>query len=246
MNAFVTGGSRGIGRSIVLKFVENGWGCAFTYVSNPEAAEETIRLAKEKNPQANVKAYVLDIKDADQVEKVVDAAIDDFEDIHALVNNAALLKNNAAALMSNEEWKDVIDTDLSGAFYVTRSFLMHFISNRDGRIVNISSVAQEGSSGQINYAASKAGLIGITRTIAKEYGAKGIRSNAVTLGYVLTDMTKNQMADQLKEFWTKHCPLRRACEPEEVANVVYFLCSDQSSFITGEFIRVTGGLDLSV
>lgn len=246
MNVFITGGSRGIGRAIVLKFAKENWGVAFTYVNNEDAAKETVKLAKQENPDANVKYYKLDVKNSEQTEQIVEQAITDFEDIHAVVNNAGVLQNNAAAIMSDEEWTEVIDTNLSGPFYIIRNFLMHFISNKNGRIVNVSSVAQEGSSGQVNYASSKAGLVALTKTIAKEYGAKKIRSNAVALGYVETDMTKNFMADQLKEFWNKHCPLKRPCEPEEVAEVVYFLCSDASSFITGEVIKVTGGLDITV
>ncbi len=246
MNVFVTGGSRGIGRAIVEKFAKNGWGVAFSYVSNEQAAGEVVEQAKKLNPDGNIKSYKLDVKDSAQVETVCETIIDDFEDIHGLVNNAGVLKNNAAALMADEEWDEVIETNLSGPFYVIRNFLMHFISNKNGRIVNVSSVAQEGSSGQVNYAASKAGLVAITKTIAKEYGPKNIRSNAVALGYVPTDMTKDFMVQELKDFWMKHCPLKRACSAEEVANVVYFLCSDESSFINGEIIKVTGGLDITV
>ncbi len=246
MNVFVTGGSRGIGKAIVEKFASMGWGVAFSYVNNETAAKQVIDEVSTKYQDTNIKYYKLDVKNVLQVEETVETIIDDFEDIHAVVNNAGVLQNNAAALMSDEEWSEVIDTNLSGPFYVIRNFLMHFISNKDGRIVNVSSVAQEGSSGQVNYAASKAGLVAITKTIAKEYGAKNIRSNAVALGYVPTDMTKNFMVQELKDFWMKHCPLKRACSVEEVANVVYFLCSDESSFITGEVIKVTGGLDITV
>lgn len=246
MNVFITGGSRGIGKAIVEKFASKGWGVAFSFVNNEKAASDVIEEVSGKYPGVTIKSYKLDVKDSSMVEQVVDTIIDDFEDIHAVVNNAGVLKNNAAALMADEEWQEVIDTNLSGPFYVVRNFLMHFISNKDGRIVNVSSVAQEGSSGQVNYAASKAGLVALTKSVAKEYGAKNIRSNAVALGYVPTDMTKNFMVKELKEFWMQHCPLKRACDPEEVANVVYFLCSDESSFITGEVIKVTGGLDITV
>jgi 3-oxoacyl-[acyl-carrier protein] reductase len=144
-------------------------------------------------------------------------------------------------MMSDAEWDDVIATNLSGPFYVIRSFLMHFISNRSGRIISISSLAAEGSSGQINYSASKAGLVGITKTLAKEYGPKGITSNIVTVGYVETDMTKNHMADSLREFWLKFCPLRKVTDARDIASAVYFLATD-GGFINGEEIRVSGGL----
>ncbi len=242
MNAFVTGGSRGIGRAIVLKFVKEGWNCAFTYRSNKKEAEETIKLAKEINKNAILKAYQMDVKEAEQVEKTVDEVLNDFEDIEAIVNNAAMLRNNAAALMSIEEWKDVIDADLSGPFYVISNFLMHFISNRNGKIINISSLAQYGSSGQVNYAAAKAGLEGMTLTLAKEYGPKGIRTNMVTVGYVETDMTNDHMAEHVRGFWMQHCPLKRVSTGEDIAKVVYFLACEESSFVNGETINAAGGL----
>jgi 3-oxoacyl-[acyl-carrier protein] reductase len=242
MNAFVTGGSRGIGRALVLKFVEEGWGCGFTYVANREAAGETIKSAKKINPKLSVKCYRLDVKNPAQVDQVVEKVIDDFGEIRAVINNAAVVRNNSAVMMSNEEWEDVIATNLTGPFYVIRGFLMHLISNRIGRIVNISSLAQDGCSGQANYAASKAGLVGLTRTLAKEVGAKGITSNIVTVGYVPTDMTREHLALALHDFWMKHCPLKKMSTAQDIANLVYFLCSEEGSFINGEVIRVAGGL----
>lgn len=246
MNIFVTGGSRGIGRNIVLKFVKEGWGCGFTYVGNKAGADDTIKLAKEVNSDAKVLAYQLDLRDVPQIETVIEKAIDDFEDIHAVVNNAAMVKNNAAVLMSNEEWDDVIATNLSGPYHVIQNLLMHFISNKYGKIVNIASLAHTGSSGQANYAASKAGLIGLTLTIAKEYGVKGINANVLSLGYIQTDMTKDNMIQALHDFWMTYCPLKRPGKPEDIANIIYFLCSDDSSFITGEVINATGGLNYTV
>ncbi len=242
MNVFVTGGSRGIGRAIVLKMVSKGHGCAFTYVNNKVSADETIQKAKEINQDIMVKSYKMDSKNPDDVEKIIDEAINDFDNIDAVINNAAVVKNNAAALMSNEEWDEVISTNLSGPFYICRSFLMHFISNKRGRIINISSLAEDGCSGQANYAASKAGLIGFTRTLAKEYGIKGITSNVVTVGYVQTDMTKDNMADTLHDFWLQHCPMKKVGTAEDIANLVHFLATDEASFINGEVIRVSGGL----
>ncbi|HAJ79586.1 MAG TPA: 3-ketoacyl-ACP reductase [Fibrobacteres bacterium] len=242
MNVLITGGSRGIGRAMVLRIVQAGHGCAFTYAVNQIAAEETIRLAKQINPQATVRAYALDVKRSDMVEKVIDAILRDFDNITAVVNNAAVVRNNAAALMSNEEWDEVIAANLTGPFYVIRGFLMHFLSNRKGKIINISSLAQDGCSGQINYAASKAGLIGLTQTLAKEYGAKGITANVVTVGYVPTDMTKDHLSESLHNFWLQHCPLKKAGCAEDIANVVNFLISEEANFINGEVIRVSGGL----
>lgn len=242
MNVFVSGGSRGIGRAIVLKMVKERCGCAFTYVNNRDAADETLSLARSISPEALVRYYQMDSKKSASVELAAGQAIEDFGDIHALVNNAAIVRNNAAAMMSDEEWDEVIATNLSGAFYAVRSFLLHFISNRNGRIVSISSLADNGCSGQINYSASKAGLAGLTRTLAKEYGSKGIRSNIVTVGYVPTDMTGAHMAESLLNSWNKFCPIKRVCAADDVANAVHFLASDQAGFINGEELRVSGGL----
>jgi 3-oxoacyl-[acyl-carrier protein] reductase len=242
MNVIITGGSRGIGRSMVLRMAQAGNGCAFTYVSNHGAAQETMGLARAINPECSVKAYALDVKSSGQVERVMEAILADFTDISAVVNNAAVVRNNAAALMSDAEWDEVIATNLTGPFYVIRSLLMHFLSNHKGRIVNISSLAEAGCSGQANYAASKAGLIGLTKTLAKEYGAKGITANVITVGYVPTDMTKDHMAESLRQFWLRHCPLKKTGKPEDIANLVNYLISDEANFINGEVIRVSGGL----
>jgi 3-oxoacyl-[acyl-carrier protein] reductase len=242
MNVFVTGGSRGIGRAIVLRFAAEGAGCAFTWAGNEEAANETVRLAREASPDSIVRPYRMDVRDPVAVEATIDQAIADFDTIDAVVNNAGIVRNNAAALMSDEEWREVIDTNLSGPFYVIRSFLMHFLANRSGRIINISSLAQDGASGQVNYAASKAGLIGMTRTIAREYGAKGITANIVTVGLVETDMVKNSMADRLRETWLAYCPMKRLGEADEIASAVSYLARSEAGFINGEVLRVSGGL----
>jgi len=242
MNVFVSGGSRGIGRSIVLKFVSEGWGAAFTYTENSQAAEETIELARKINPELPVRAYKLNLQVAEEIEAVCEQVIKDFTDIAAVVNNAAIVRDNAAVLMSNKEWEDVITVNLTGAFYVSRAFLMHFLSNRSGRFVHISSLSAAGSSGQINYAAAKAGLEGMSLTLAKEYGKKGINSNIVTVGYVPTDMTKNHMANMLQEYWVKHCPAHRPGKPEEIASAVYFLCCEESAFISGENLKIAAAL----
>jgi 3-oxoacyl-[acyl-carrier protein] reductase len=242
MNAFVTGGSRGIGRAITLKFIKEGYGCAFTFAGNQTAADETIRMAREINPDAFVKSYKMDVKDSNEVEEVINTAIDDFETIEVVVNNAGVVKNNAAALMSDEEWQEVVATNLSGPFYVIRGFLMHFISNRMGRIVSISSLAQTGASGQVNYAAAKAGLVGMTNTIAREYGAKNITANIVTVGYVETEMTSDHLAEKLHDIWMQYCPMRRIGTAEEIASMVHYLTTEEAGFINGENIEVAGGL----
>lgn len=238
----ITGGSRGIGRALVFKFMENGWDCAFTYVSNKGAAQETRDLAAEKYPGQMIKYYQLDVKSSTKVDQVLESVLTDFENIQALINNAAVVKNNAAVMMSDEEWDEVLATNLSGPFFLIRNLLMHFIANRSGRIINLSSLAQDGCSGQVNYAASKSGLIGMTKTLAKEYGPKGVTANVVTVGYVETEMTQEHMAQSLHDFWMKHCPLKRVGSAEDIANMVYFLCSEEGGFINGEVIRISGGL----
>lgn len=240
--AFVTGGSRGIGRAIVLRLVTDGVPSAFTYVGNEAAARETERLAREANPNVTVKAYRLDVKESSAVERAAEQAVEDFGNVGIIVNNAGIVRNNAAALMSDEEWQEVIAANLSGPFYVIRGFLMHLIGNRWGRIINISSLAQEGSSGQANYAAAKAGLIGLTKTLAREYGPKGITSNIVTVGYVETGMTDEHMAKKLHDAWLEYCPLKRIGTAEEIASLVRYLSTEEAGFINGEVIRVAGGI----
>ncbi|MBN2659191.1 MAG: SDR family oxidoreductase [Spirochaetales bacterium] len=242
MNVFVTGGSRGIGRGIVLKMIKEGYGCAFTYAGNTEAAEETIRQAKEIRKDCTVAAYKMDQSKVDEVETVLESAINDFGDFGALVNNAAILKDNVLAFMSDEEWDDVIKTNLYGPFYVTRAMLMHFLSNKFGRIISISSLSQGGSSGQANYAASKAGLVALSNTVAREYGPKKITSNVVVVGYVPTDMTKENMNNELSSIWNDYCPARRVGKPEEIADAVYYLTTENAGFINGEVLHITGGL----
>ena len=242
MNAFVTGGSRGIGRSIVLKFVSEGYGCAFSYVGNKSAADETVQLAKEIAPDAQVEVFRMDVKNPDEVEQAAENAIEVMENIEVVVNNAGVVRNNAAVLMSNEEWDIVLQTNLHGPFYVIRSFLMHMIANRSGRIINISSISQDGSSGQVNYAASKAGLIGLTKTIAREYGSKGITANIVAVGYVETDMTKGHLAQKLHEIWMQYCPMKRVGTAEEISGLVHYLTTENAGFINGEVVHVSGGL----
>ncbi len=240
--AFVTGGSRGIGRAIVLRLVRDGIPTAFTYVGNEAAMRETLAMAAELGSGVAVRAYRLDVKDPAQVEHIAEQVIDEFGTVGVVVNNAGIVRNNVAAMMSDEDWQEVIAADLSGPFFVIRSFLAHMIGKRWGRIINISSLAQEGSSGQANYAAAKAGLIGLTKTLAREYGPRGITSNVVTVGYVETDMTENHMASTLQQIWMEYCPLKRVGTAEEIASLVRYLSTEEAGFINGEVIRVAGGL----
>ena len=240
--AFVTGGSRGIGRAIVLRLVNEGIPTAFTYVGNEAAMQETLALAAGQSGSAALKAYRMNVTDSAEVERVADQVMADFPSVGIVVNNAGIVKNNTAAMMSDEQWQEVIAADLSGPFFVIRSFLAHLMGKRWGRIINISSLAQEGSSGQVNYAAAKAGLIGLTKTLAREYGPRGITSNVVTVGYVDTDMTGQHMATRLQEIWMEYCPMKRVGTAEEIASLVHYLARAEAGFINGEVIRVAGGL----
>ena len=240
--AFVTGGSRGIGRAIVLRLVNEGIPTAFTYVGNEAAMQETLALAAGQSGSAALKAYRMNVTDSAEVERVADQVMADFPSVGIVVNNAGIVKNNTAAMMSDEQWQDVIAADLSGPFFVIRSFLAHLMGKRWGRIINIYSLAQEGSSGQVNYAAAKAGLIGLTKTLAREYGPRGITSNVVTVGYVDTDMTGQHMATRLQEIWMEYCPMKRVGTAEEIASLVHYLARAEAGFINGEVIRVAGGL----
>jgi NAD(P)-dependent dehydrogenase (short-subunit alcohol dehydrogenase family) len=238
----VTGGSRGIGRAIVLRLVNEGIPTAFTYVGNEAAMQETLGLAAGQSGSAALKAYRMNVTDSAEVERVADQVMEDFPSLGIVVNNAGIVRNNTAAMMSDEQWQEVIAADLSGPFFVIRSFLAHLMGKRWGRIINISSLAQEGSSGQVNYAAAKAGLIGLTKTLAREYGPRGITSNVVTVGYVDTDMTGEHMATKLQEIWMEYCPMKRVGTAEEIASLVHYLARAEAGFINGEVIRVAGGL----
>jgi NAD(P)-dependent dehydrogenase (short-subunit alcohol dehydrogenase family) len=204
--------------------------------------QETLGLAAGLNAAAACKAYRLDVRNSGEVEKVADQVMEDFPNLGIVVNNAGIVRNNTAAMMSDEQWHEVIAADLSGPFFVIRSFLAHLMGKRWGRIINISSLAQGGSSGQVNYAAAKAGLIGLTKTLAREYGPRGITSNIVTVGFVETDMTDQHMATKLQEIWLEYCPIKRTGTAEEIASMVHYLAGAEAGFINGEVIRVAGGL----
>jgi len=242
VNALVTGGSRGIGRAIVLKMVREGYNCAFTYVRNQEEANKTLKLAREIDPKLQVEAHLMDQGYVEQVEKVSDRIFESLGSIEILVNNAAINCNNAVAFMTDEQWDEVIRTNLSGPFYLIRQFIMHMVGNRFGRIINISSLAEDGASGQAGYAASKGGLVSLSKTVAREYGPKGITCNVVTVGLVQTELTSNQLSKRLRSVWLEYCPMGRIGEADEIADAVHYLTTERAGFINGEIIKVTGGL----
>lgn len=242
MNALVTGGSRGIGRTIVLKMVSEGYNCAFTYAGNRKAADETLRLAREIDPNLQIEAHLMDQGYIEQVEKVSGSILESFGNIEILVNNAAINCNNAVAFMSDEQWDAVIRTNLSGPFYLIRQFIMHMVGNRFGRIINISSLAENGASGQAGYAASKGGLVALSKTVAREYGLKGITCNVITVGLVETELTNQQLSERLKKVWLEYCPMGRIGRADEIADAVHYLTTEKAGFINGEVLKVTGGL----
>lgn len=232
---FVTGGSTGIGAALVRDLSAAGHTVAFTYWNSVEAANaltgETVR------------AYRCDVRDPDDVERAVDDALEDFETIDAVVCNAGITRIGLMATMSDEDWRDVIDTNLSGAFYVCRQFLPHFLARRSGRFVLVSSVAMHGMAGQAGYCASKAGLAGLSAAIAKEYGPKGISCNTVALGLVDGGLANATMGEPMMERWRTHCPAGRLGALQEAAAAIRYLISPESSFVNGAVLPVTGGLN---
>jgi NAD(P)-dependent dehydrogenase (short-subunit alcohol dehydrogenase family) len=242
---FITGGSRGIGANLVEEAVKAGHDVAFTFNHNEARAREVAEKATALRDGATVRAYQMDVRDAARVETVMDTVLDDFDNIEVVINNAGVTKDNVLVSMSDEEWQEVIDTNLTGPFNVCRQVLPTLIGNRFGRIINISSLVADGGSGQANYAASKAGLHGLTRSIAKEYGRRGITANVVAPGYFETDMTADALPEIVRKFWQTYAkvPKGRTGHLHEIAAVVNFLASEGASFVNGQIINVTAGLD---
>ncbi|MBN9545301.1 MAG: SDR family oxidoreductase [Alphaproteobacteria bacterium] len=240
---FVTGGSRGIGRALVEAAAVEGWDVAFTYVSRAEAAEEVAEAVRQRAPDAQVRYWQLDVRDSGAVDRVADEALAIFGQMDAVVPNAGVSLNGLAYALTDEDWRTVIDTNLSGSFYVCRAFLPALVSRRKGRILLVGSVIAGGASGQVAYATSKAGLIGLAATLAKEYGPKGITANVVAPAYFETDMTRDTMSAGLVDYANRFCPVRRLGALDELAATMLFLVSGKAGYINGETIRVTGGLD---
>lgn len=236
--ALVTGASRGIGAAIAEKLASCGASVALIYSGNGEKAKEVQnRITTQYAVKAE--AYQCDVSSSKQCGETVKKILAEFGTVDILVNNAGIVRDNLIALMRDDEFDDVINVNLKGAFYMIRALSRTFIRKKSGRIINIASVSGlMGTAGQANYAASKAGLIALTKTTARELAAKNITCNAVAPGFVTTDMTEN--LDQNE--YIEHIPLRRVGKPDDIANAVAFLASDYASYITGEVIRVDGGL----
>ncbi len=239
---FVTGGSRGIGAAIVLEAARAGHDVAFTYLQAEAAAHDVVGQCQAIAPAGRFRTYQLDVSRSAQVEAVGDRVLEDLGTVDVVVANAGVNCNSLVVSMSDDEWRTVIDTNLSGAFYVVRQFLPTFLANRFGRIILMASLGTTGVSGQASYCASKAGLLGLSATLAKEYGKKGITSNVVSPGFFETDMTKDGMSDGNRAFWLKHCPLGRLGQLPELAKLIAFLASPGADYINGQELRVNGGL----
>ena len=238
--ALITGGGRGIGRSICESFAENGCNVAFTYNSSKEAAENLVEELKKYN--VKVKSYKSDASDHDKSVELIDNVISDFERIDVLVNNAGITKDNLLMRMSPSDFKDVVNVNLGSVFNLTKSSIKIFLKQKEGSIINISSiVGVKGNAGQSNYAASKAGIIGFSKSIALELGSRNIRCNVVAPGFIETDMT-DSLSDDVLEKWKESIPLKRSGKPNDVGNACVFLASDLSSYITGQVLQVDGGL----
>jgi len=238
--AIITGGSRGIGKSICETFAQNGCNVAFTYNNSKESAES---LAKELNGSGvKAKAYKSDASNFDDATKLVEDVLDDFGKIDILVNNAGIKKDNLLMRMEKSDFDSVINTNLSSVFNLTKASIKTFLKQRNGSIINISSVVGvKGNAGQSNYSASKAGIIGFSKSIALELGSRNIRSNVIAPGFIETDMT-NSLSEDVINSWKESIPLKRGGNPSDVGNACVFLASDLSSYITGQTLHVDGGM----
>ena len=237
---FVTGGSRGIGKAISLKYAENGYNVVINYVSTNTDIEKLEKEFKEKGAESLI--LKADVSKVEEVENVVNKAIERFGKIDVLVNNAGVTKDGLLLRMKEEDFRQVIDTNLVGTFNVTKNVISYMMKARNGRIINISSVVGiSGNAGQTNYAASKAGIIGFTKSLAKEVASRNITVNAVAPGFIETQMTA-VLKEDIKEEIAKKIPLKRMGTTQDVANVVKFLASSDSSYITGQVINVDGGM----
>ena len=239
--ALITGASRGIGKGIAEIFAKNGCNIAFTFASSVEKArafeQELTSLYGVK-----VKGYQSDAANFEQSMALAETVIADFGKIDCLINNAGITRDTLMLRMTEEQWDDVINTNLKSAFNLTKAFLKHFLGNRAGSIINITSVVGVmGNAGQANYAASKAGMIGFTKSIAKELGSRNVRCNAVAPGFIETEMT-HALDENVRKQWAETIPLKRGGTPEDVANVCLFLASDMSAYVTGQTLSVCGGM----
>lgn len=239
--ALITGASRGIGKGIAERFAAEGCNIAFTFASSVEKAKA---FESELSTKYGVKVhgYQSDASKMDQSEALVSQVLSDFGNIDILINNAGITRDTLLMRMSEEQWDEVMEVNLKSVFNLTKACLKTFLKNKSGSIINMSSVVGvNGNAGQANYAASKAGIIGFSKSVAKELGSRNIRCNVVAPGFIATEMT-GQLDEKVVAGWVENIPLKRAGTPEDVANLCLFLASDQSSYISGQVISVCGGM----
>lgn len=238
--ALITGGSRGIGKGIAIAMAEQGASIAFTATSLSDATLSTESALQELG--GKVKAYASNASDTQAAEETVKQVVADFGTIDILVNNAGITRDTLLMRMSEQQWDDVLATNLKSVFNYTKAVQKVMLKQRSGSIINMSSVVGiNGNAGQANYAASKAGIIGFTKSIAKEFGARGIRANVIAPGFIATEMT-DALSDEIKSQWINMVPLKRFGETTDVANACVFLASDMSSYITGQTLSICGGM----
>lgn len=238
--ALVTGASRGIGRAIALALAQSGADVAVNYSGNEAKALEVVAEAERLGRKAV--AIRANVADVEEVEQMVAHVLDTFGKLDILVNNAGITRDNLIMRLKEDDWKQVIDTNLSGVFYCTKAVTRSMMKQRSGRIINISSVVGvTGNAGQANYAAAKAGVIGLTKSTAKELASRGITVNAVAPGFIETDMT-DALGENVRDELMKLIPLARLGKPEDIARAVRYLASEDAAYITGQVIHVDGGM----
>jgi 3-oxoacyl-[acyl-carrier protein] reductase len=236
----ITGASRGIGKAIAEVFAKNGANIAFTYLSSVEKGQSLETELSQYGTK--VKGYRSDASDYAAAEQLVTEVIADFGNVDILINNAGVTRDTLLMRMSEEQWDDVLRINLKSVFNLTKAVVKPMMKAKSGSIINITSVVGlMGNAGQANYSASKAGIIGFTKSIAKELGSRNIRSNAIAPGFIQTELTEELNEAQIKE-WTKSIPLKRAGQGEDIANACLFLASDASAYITGQVLVVDGGM----
>lgn len=240
--AVVTGSSRGIGKAIALKLAKNGANIVLNYHSNSSKKYIEENIKEIENIGSEVIAIQADVSKLNEAKKLINKAIEKFSKIDILINNAGITKDNLLLRMKEKEWDKVMDVNLKGVFNCTKSTIRHMMKEKQGKIINLTSVvALKGNAGQINYSSSKAGVIGFTKSLARELASRNITANAIAPGFIKTDMT-DEISDKAKEELKAEIPLSRLGKGEDVAELVSFLASDRANYITGQVINVDGGM----
>ncbi len=240
--AVITGAARGIGKTIAIRFAEEGANIAFTDLKRDEVMESLEKELAQKGVKA--KGYASDASDFEDTQQVIKDILNDFEAIDILVNNAGITRDGLLMRMDEPQWDSVININLKSVFNFTKAVINPMLKKRAGSIINMSSVVGvSGNAGQANYSASKAGIIGFTKSVAKEFGSRNIRSNAIAPGFIITEMTA-QLSDDVIADWQNKIPLKRGGTTEDVANTALFLASDLSAYVSGQVIHVCGGMNM--